>query len=988
MASSTTTVTSTPNPSVPGQTVTYTATVASVPPGAFTPTGTVTFTLDAGAPVTVPVDASGQAVFTDSTLAVGSHTVTATYSGDANLEPSTGTSIQQVNQGATTTSLTVSPNPAVCGEAVTLTASVVAAPPAAGVPTGTVTFIISADGPALTAPLDATGQASVTVTDLDIGVHLAAAFYGGDTEFSASNSPLVPLTIAQASSTTVVTADPDPSVCGQSVTLCATVTVDAPGTCTPTGTVTFTVTGGPTLTAPLDATGQACVTSDELPGGTSTVTATYSGDTGVAGSSGTTTATVNQATSAVSLSVTPSPSVCGEAVTICAQVSVGAPSTCVATGDVTFVITGGPTLTATLDATGEACVTTTAIPVGTQTVTATYAGNAGVAGSTATASVTVNQAASTTTVTSPDPGACGESVLLCAQVTTVPPGTCPPTGTVTFVVTGGPTLTATVDGTGQACVTTSAIPVGTHAVTATYSGDTGVAGSTGTGTVTVSQGTSTLTVAATPSPSVCGETVTICAQVTVDPPSTCVPTGTVTFVISGGPTLTATLDATGQACVTTTAVPVGTSTITGTYAGDSGVGGSTGTTSLTVNPASSTTTVSATPDPSVCGETVLLCAQVTTVPPGTCVPTGTVTFTVSGGGPTLTATVDATGQACVSTTAIPNGTHTVTATFGGGGGVAPSTGSGSVTVNQASSTTAVTVSPTPSVCGQPVTICAQVTATAPGTCTPTGTVTFVISGGPTLTGTLNASGQACVTTSALGVGSHTVTATYGGSTGVAGSTGTATATVNTASTTTTLTSAPNPSAPGQTVTFTATVAPVAPSTGTPTGTVTFVISGGPTLTGTLNAAGQTTVSTNALTTGSHTVTATYSGDTCYGPSTASLTQTVAGSASTTMTATPAVIRLRLNGQLIIPTLSATLKDQSNNPVPGQTIVFTANSAVGPIALGSAVTNASGTATLTNVTVPATVLTAATYTATFAGAPGLSPATASATLTFQPLPLLP
>ncbi|MFD7499724.1 beta strand repeat-containing protein [Streptomyces sp. NPDC059850] len=988
MASSTTTVTSTPNPSVPGQTVTYTATVASVPPGAFTPTGTVTFTLDAGAPVTVAVDASGQAVFTDSTLAVGSHTVTATYSGDANLDPSTGTSIQQVNQGATTTSLTVSPNPAVCGEAVTLTASVAAVPPAAGIPTGTVTFIISADGPALTVALDATGQASVTVADLDVGVHLVAAFYGGDTEFSASNSPLVPLTVAQASSTTVVTADPDPSVCGQSVTLCATVTVDAPGTCTPTGTVTFTVTGGPTLTAPLDATGQACVTSDELPGGTSTVTATYSGDTGVAGSSGTTTVTVNQATSAVSLSVTPSPSVCGEAVTICAQVSVGAPSTCVATGDVTFVITGGPTLTATLDATGQACVTTTAIPVGSQTVTATYAGNAGVAGSAATASVTVNQAASTTTVTSPDPGACGEAVLLCAQVTTVPPGTCAPTGTVTFVVTGGPTLTATVDATGQACVSTTALPVGTHVVTATYSGDTGVAGSTGTGTVTVNQGTSTLTVAATPSPSVCGETVTICAQVTVDPPSTCVPTGDVTFVISGGPTLTATLDATGQACVTTTAVPVGTSTITGTYAGDSGVGGSTGTTSITVNPASSTTTVSATPDPSVCGETVLLCAQVTTVPPGTCVPTGTVTFTVSGGGPTLTATVDATGQACVSTTAIPTGTHTVTATFGGGGGVAPSTGSGSVTVNQASSTTTVTVSPTPAVCGQPVTICAQVTATAPGTCTPTGTVTFVISGGPTLTGTLNASGQACVTTSALGVGSHTVTATYGGSTGVAGSTGTATATVNTASTTTTLTSAPNPSAPGQTVTFTATVAPVAPATGTPTGTVTFVISGGPTLTGTLNGAGQATVSTNALTAGSHTVTATYSGDTCYASSTASLTQTVSGSASTTMTATPAVIRLRLNGQLIIPTLSATLKDQSNNPVPGQTIVFTANSAVGPIALGAAVTNASGTATLTNVTVPAAVLTAATYTATFAGAPGLSPATASATLTFQPLPLLP
>lgn len=212
--------------------------------------------------------------------------------------------------------------------------------------------------------------------------------------------------------------------------------------------------------------------------------------------------------------------------------------------------------------------------------------------------------------------------------------------------------------------------------------------------------------------------------------------------------------------------------------------------------------------------------------------------------------------------------------------------------------------------------------------------------------------------------------------------------MNTASTTTTITSTPNPSAPGQTVTFTATVAPVAPATGTPTGTVTFVISGGPTLVGTLNAAGQTTVSTNALTTGSHTVTATYSGDSCFNSSTATLTQTVAGSTTTTLTATPAVIRLRMNGQLVIPTLSATLKNQANNPVPGQTIVFTANTVLGPIALGSAVTNASGVATLTNVTVPPSVLTASTYTATFAGGPGLSPATASASLTFQPLPLLP
>ncbi|MEU8823379.1 Ig-like domain-containing protein [Streptomyces sp. NPDC048636] len=1083
MAASTTVVTSAPNPSVFGETVTFTATVASVPPGAFTPTGTVGFSVDSGTPVTVPVDGAGQASFTISTLSVGPHTVSAAYSGDANLDPSTDSTIQQVDAAVTSTTLTVSPNPAVCGQAVTLGATVATVPPGA-VPTGSVTFIVSADGPAVVAPLDATGHASITVPDLEVGAHLVAAFYSGDPGFGPSNSALVPLTVNQATSTVAFTATPDPSVCGEPVTMCAQVTVEAPGTCTPTGMVTFSVTGGPTLSAELDATGQACVTTSALPVGTDTVTVTYSGDEGVAGASTTAAVTVDQGTSATAVTVAPNPAACGAAVTICAQVTVGSPSTCIATGDVTFVISGGPTLTGTLDASGQACVTTTALGAGSHTVSATYEGNADVLGSTATTTVTVDQGVSSTTVTvAPDPSVCGETVQICAQVTVGSPSTCVPTGDVTFVISGGPTLTGTLDANGLACVTTTAVPVGSHTVTATYEGNadvqgssatapltvnqatsstalnvnpepsvcgqavtlcaqvtvgqpgtcvptgnvtftiaggptltgmldatgqacvttsaisvgshavmvdypgnTGVAGSSTTGTVTVNQGVSSTTVTVAPDPSVCGETVQICAQVTVGSPSTCVPTGDVTFTISGGPTLTGTLDANGLACVTTTAIPVGSHTVTAGYAGSTGVVGSVGTATVNVNQANSTTALTVTPQTSVCGQSVSLCAQVTTTAPGTCVPTGTVTFTIAGG-PTLTGTLNASGQACVTTTAIPVGTHAVTASYAGGGGVAGSMATGSVTVNQANSTTTLTITPNPSVCSQSVSLCAQVTTTAPGTCVPTGTVTFTIPGGPTLTGTLNASGSACVTASGLGVGPHTVTVAYGGNAGVAGSTTTGTATVNATPTTTTLTSSPNPSMVGQTVTFTATVAPVSPGTGVPTGTVTFVISGGPTLMGTLNASGQASVSTNALTSGPHTVVATYGGDACYSASSATLVQSV-GTTGTTLTATPAMIRLRINGTLVIPTLSATLRDSSNNPVPGQTITFRANSATGPIALGSAVTNASGTATLTTVNVPPTVLSAASYTASFAGAPGLSPASANATLTFQAYPFFP
>ncbi|MET7761763.1 Ig-like domain-containing protein [Streptomyces sp. NPDC005393] len=488
----------------------------------------------------------------------------------------------------------------------------------------------------------------------------------------------------------------------------------------------------------------------------------------------------------------------------------------------------------------------------------------------------------------------------------------------------------------------------------------------------------------------CGQPVQLCAQVTSS--SSCpVQPGTVQFVVAGGPTLTASVNGAGQACVSTSAIPVGTHAVTATYSGNTDIAGSVDSTgSVTVGQGASTTTVTATPTTSVCGQQVILCAHVATVAPSTCsVMPGTVTFVVSGG-PTLTAAVDAAGNACVPTSAISVGTHGVTATYSGNTGVSGSSDTTTVTVNQATSSTVLTITPPSPVCSGTVQLCAQVTVASPGTCTATGTVTFVITGGPTLTGSLNGSGQACVTTNALGVGSYPVTATYGGNTGVAGSSTSGTITVIKANTTTTLTSSPNPSTPGQTVTFTSTVAPVAPGTGVPTGTVTFVIGGGPTLTGTLNAFGVATASTNVLTAGPHTVTATYGGDTCYNGSTSpTITQNVNPPATTTtLTAAPATIRLRVNGTLVIPTLSATLKDASNNPVPGQTITFVANSALGPIALGSAVTNGSGTATLSNVTVPATVLTASTYTASFAGAPGLSPSSGSAPLVFQPTPLLP
>ncbi|MFE1048828.1 Ig-like domain repeat protein, partial [Streptomyces olivaceus] len=298
----------------------------------------------------------------------------------------------------------------------------------------------------------------------------------------------------------------------------------------------------------------------------------------------------------------------------------------------------------------------------------------------------------------------------------------------------------------------------------------------------------------------------------------------------------------------------------------------------------------------------------------------------------------------------------------------------------------VTVDPNPSVCGQTVTVCATVTAVAPGTGTPTGTVTFTGPGGLNTTVPLNAGGTACVSTSSLTGG--TVTAVYNGSACFTTSTGSAGVTVNNAPTKTVLTISPNPVVCGRTVTYCATVTSVAPGSGTPSGTVTFTGPGGFSQTVTLNASGSACVTTTAS--GSGTVAAVYNGNNCSSPSAATANLTVTP-APTTLTAGSAQIRVRTNGTFVIPSMSATLKLTSTAaPLAGQLVTFRANTPLGPMILGTALTNAAGVATLAPPALPvsSTVITATSYTASFAGTSCYASSAATAPLTLVLFPVLP
>src|SRR5207302_6466842 len=202
------------------------------------PSGSVTFQEGSTSLGTATVDATGSAQLTLSTLAAGSHSVSATYGGDANFTGSTSLAVVEVVNTAISTTVLVqsSANPAVFGQAINFTAIVVPATPSGFVPSGSVTY---ADGSTFLAKvnLDASGQAVFTLSTLALGSHSITVAYGGDSIFVGGSSQALTQVVNQASTTTAVTADSNPAAENQTVTLTATVAPVAPGAGVPTGTV-------------------------------------------------------------------------------------------------------------------------------------------------------------------------------------------------------------------------------------------------------------------------------------------------------------------------------------------------------------------------------------------------------------------------------------------------------------------------------------------------------------------------------------------------------------------------------------------------------------------------------------------------------------------------------------------------------------------------------------------------------------------------------
>jgi len=514
-----------------------------------------------------------------------------------------------------------------------------------------------------------------------------------------------------------------------------------------------------------------------------------------------------------------------------------------------------------------------------------------------------------------------------------------PTGTVTFSDTfqGSSTTLGTaqtLNSSGNASLQLSSLAVGTHLITAAYSGDTYYSAATSNPVSEVIQEQVTVTIASS-SPndtSAFGSTVIFTSTVSVSGGLSV--TGAVSFYNGATYLGSGTLNGSNIATYATAALPVGSNSITASYTDSNNVSATSSPLTQTVEQTTATS-LSSSVNPSIHGSPVTFTAIV--VAAGSVVPTGTVTF-LDGATPigtgTLAAAGTATAAATFPTSALAAGSHTIIASYGGDKDNFTSTSASlTQTVNIASTTTALSASANPAIAGKTVTLTASVTSNGG---VAAGTVNFYSGNNLLGAGALNGAGVATLSTSTLPVGAYTLTAAYQGDSNDTASTSTGVPlTVIQATTSVQLVSS-NPSVVVTgSVTFTATVSG---NGGIATGNVTFMDGSNTLGSLAMNASGTATFTTSSLAVGQHSITAIYGGDANDAGSTSpAVTLTV--TAYTTQTSLAASsTKLTTDQELTLLTGTTSI---SGGPVTG-TITYMNGTAT----LGSAAVGSNGTATLT------------------------------------------
>ncbi|HTW49116.1 MAG TPA: Ig-like domain repeat protein, partial [Acidobacteriaceae bacterium] len=336
----------------------------------------------------------------------------------------------------------------------------------------------------------ATPLASAAGYDVTVGTQPAGqvcTVSKGTGAVASANITSVSVSCITTTATLSLTAQPASATVNGSVTLTATVTPTAAGPNTPSGIVDFMLRGVSLQNCSavhVNTSGIATCTTNALPAGEDTITASYADDPNfTVNTPGMVTVNVAAAPATMTLNASPAISALGGSVTLTALVTPGVTGPVTPSGNVNFTLNGasltGCSSIAVNSASDTAMCTTTTLPAGSDTITATYSSDPNFTVSApASTTVQVGPANTTTTLTTSGTlGAEGYNLTLTATVTSAAAGTI--TGVVTFY--NGTAELGSMQlqhGSPTVAFSTDTLPEGSNTLTAVYSGDNDFLGST------------------------------------------------------------------------------------------------------------------------------------------------------------------------------------------------------------------------------------------------------------------------------------------------------------------------------------------------------------------------------------------------------------------------------------------------------------------------------------------------------------------------------
>jgi autotransporter-associated beta strand protein len=373
---STTTLGSSGATTVYGATVTLTAVAHG---SGATPTGTITFYDGANAMATVAVDGTGTAVLavTDLLVATSPHSVKAVYNGDATYAPSTSSAVTQTVTAITLTGVTGSSKQ----YDQTTTAPLNLTNLIGVLPIDTNLVQLATNFTATYSDKNAGTNKSVSASGITLQGAAAGNYSIASTANAFGNISAKPLTVTNVTASAKV----------YDGTLSATVNASAAGI---TGSSTNVIYAGDDATLNTAAATGAFTNANVGTGQRVLFTVPMNGvDAGNYWATGSTTANITKGTSALGLASSANPANAGASVSFTATV------TPLATGSVNFLTNGVLFSTVALSGSAANSGATTTLPAGATTVSAEYAGDSNVTGSTNSLQQTINNGVSQPTMT-------------------------------------------------------------------------------------------------------------------------------------------------------------------------------------------------------------------------------------------------------------------------------------------------------------------------------------------------------------------------------------------------------------------------------------------------------------------------------------------------------------------------------------------------------------------------------------------------------------